>query len=136
MHKFAACILFLGIFFSIAAHADERFTVEIKVDVTDDNASVAREKAMNGANRAAITAVARRISTSEGANKIADMTDAQLVNFIKETSVVNEKNSNIRYMADLRIVINEDLLKEYMKEREIPLIGQNNNISVFYLYIK
>lgn len=46
---------------------------------------------MNSASRAAITAVARRISTSDGAAKIAAMTDAQLVNFIKETSVLNEK---------------------------------------------
>lgn len=125
MRKLAFCILCLGLLFVAEAKADERFSVEIKVDVTDDNASVAREKAMNSANRAAITAVARRISTTEGANRIAGMTDAQLINFIKETSVVNEKNSDIRYMADLRIVINEDLLKEYMKEREIPLVGQN-----------
>lgn len=127
MPKFAAaffiCLsLLLG---SGARAADERFTVEIKVDVTDENASLAREKAMNSANRAAITAVARRISTQDGAGKIAAMTDAQLINFVKETSVVNEKNSDVRYMADLRIVINEELLKEYMQEREIPLLMKN-----------
>lgn len=126
MRKFAACILCLSLLCSFSAKADERFVVEIKVDVTDDNASVAREKALAGATRAAITAVARRISTTDGADKIANMTDAQLINFIKETSVVNEKNSDVRYMADLRIVINEELLKEYMKERDIPLVGQNS----------
>lgn len=127
MRRIAACFLCLSLFWSsLSAASDERFTVEIKVDVTDQNASIAREKAMNSANRAAITAVARRISTSDGAAKIAAMTDAQLVNFIKETSVLNEKNSDVRYMADLRIIINEDLLKEYMKEREIPLVLKNN----------
>ncbi len=122
MRIFAACIISLGLFWSACAFADERFTVEIKVDVTDVDAAKAREKAMNSATRAAITAVARRISTSEGADKIAGMTDPQLLNFIKETSVLNEKNSDVRYLADLKIVINEELLKTYMQEREIPLI--------------
>ena len=115
--------------------ADERFVVEIKVDVTDENASIAREKALSNATKAAITAVARRISTQEGANRIASMSDAQLINFIKETSILNEKNSDIRYMADLRIIINEDLLKEYMKEREIPLVTHSDaSIMVIPLF--
>ncbi len=122
MRKLAVCLLLFGIFLSTPAAADERFTVEIKVDVTDVNASVAREKALNSANRAAISAVARRISTQSGADKIAAMTDAQLVNFVKETSVLNEKNSDVRYMADLKITVNEELLKQYMQEREIPLM--------------
>ena len=111
----------------ISFAADDRFAVEIKVDVTDENASIAREKAMKSATRAAITAVARRISTQDGASQIANMTDPQLLNFVKETSVVNERNSDVRYIADLRIIINEELLKEYMKEREIPLLGKNKN---------
>ncbi len=120
---FAVCFVMLC---GQALASDERFTVEIKVDVTDENASLAREKAMSNANRAAVTAVARRISTQNGAAKIAGMTDAQLINFVKETSVVSERNSDVRYMADLRIVINEDLLKEYMKEREIPMLSSNS----------
>ncbi len=126
MRIFIACILCCGLLYSASASADERFTVEIKVDVTDVDAAKAREKAMNSATRAAITAVARRISTSEGADKISAMTDAQLINFIKETSVLNEKNSDIRYMADLKIVVNEELLKTYMHEREIPLMLQTD----------
>lgn len=126
-------IFILTLFLSTAAFAaDERFVVEIKVDVTDENASIAREKALSNATKAAITAVARRISTQEGANRIASMTDAQLINFIKETSILNEKNSDIRYMADLRIIVNEDLLKEYMKEREIPLISRSD-ISIMVI---
>lgn len=126
MFKKILCIACISLFFSATSHAaDERFTVEIKVDVSDANASLAREKAMNSATRAAVAAVAKRISTSQGAKKIADMTDAQLINFIKETSVVNERNSDVRYMADLKIIINEELLKQYMSEREIPIVTQH-----------
>ena len=113
-------------FLSTMAFAkNEKYTVEIKVDVSDENASIAREKALNSATRAAVNAIAKRISTSDGAKKIANMTDAQIINFVKETSVISEKNSDVRYIADLKIVVNEELLKEYMKEREIPIISKN-----------
>lgn len=104
------------------ANADERFAVEVAVDVTDQNASAARERAMSEANRAAIVAVAKRISTAEGAAKLAEMTDEQLINFIKEVFVIDEKSSSIRYLANLRVVLNEDMLREYMTERGIPLL--------------
>lgn len=102
--------------------ADERFTVDINVDVTDANASAAREKAMNEANRAAVLAVAKRISTADGVARMEGLNENQLVNFIREVSVIEEKTSPVRYIAHLRIVLNEDMLKQYMKERDIPLL--------------
>ncbi len=115
----AALIVVLTV---VPASADERFAVEVAVDVTDQNASAARERAMSEANRAAIVAVAKRISTAEGAAKLAEMTDDQLINFIKEVSVIDEKSSSIRYIANLRVVLNEDMLREYMTQRGIPLL--------------
>ena len=126
MFKFLTCIICISLFLSGNSFAsNEKYMVEIKVDVSDENASIAREKALNSATRAAVNAIAKRISTSDGAKKIAAMTDAQIINFIKETSVISEKNSDVRYIADLKIIVNEELLKEYMKEREIPIISKN-----------
>lgn len=130
MRKLAFILLVLGIFCSSAKADDERFSVDVKVDVTEENSSIARENAMNKASRAAITTVANRISTGEGAAKIAAMTDPQLVNFIKETSVINEHTSNVRYQAELKIVVNEDLLKQYMEERDIPLLSQKDRKKI------
>ena len=127
MFKLLTCIFCISFFLTGNSFAsDEKYMVEIKVDVSDENASIAREKALNSATRAAVNAIAKRISTSDGAQKIASMSDAQIINFVKETSVINEKNSDIRYMADLKIIVNEELLKQYMKEREIPIISQNS----------
>ena len=136
MSKLFTYILCIGLFVSVSAYANnEKYTVEIKVDVSDENASIAREKALNSATRAAVNAIAKRLSTSDGAKKIADMSDAQIINFVKETSVINEKNSDVRYMAELKIVINEELIKEYMKEREIPLITKNiNSVLIIPLF--
>ena len=112
------CFQFIG----AASAADERFSVDINVDVTDVNASTAREKAMSEANKAAVLAVTKRISTADGVARMSTLNENQLVNFIKEVSVIDEKTSPIRYIAHLRIVLNEDILKQYMKEREIPLL--------------
>ncbi|MBE6468073.1 MAG: DUF2066 domain-containing protein [Alphaproteobacteria bacterium] len=126
MSKIFACILCIAVLLTGNVNAaDDRYSVVIKVDVSDENASIAREKALNSATRAAVNAIAKRISTSDGAKKIANMTDAQIINFVKETSVINEKNSDVRYMAELKIVVNDELLREYMKEREIPVVSQN-----------
>lgn len=126
MLKFFTCIVCVCLLFSGNAFAEnEKYAVEIKVDVSDENASIAREKAINSATRAAVNAIAKRLSTSDGAKKIADMNDAQIINFIKETSVISEKNSDVRYIAELKIIVNEELLKEYMKEREIPVVYRN-----------
>ncbi len=105
--------------------ADERFAVDVNVDVTDSNASLARERAMNEANRAAIVEVAKRITTVEGAIRLGSMTDEQLINFIKEISVNSEKTSNIRYIASLRVVLNEGMLRQYMEERQIPILAND-----------
>lgn len=121
----AAVFALLGI--SSAVAADERFSVAVDVDVTAADASQARERAMTEANRAAFLEVSRRITTADGAARLAAMTDAQLLNFIKEVAVEDEKSSSVRYMATLRIVLNEDMLREYMKERQIPLLVQSSS---------
>lgn len=107
--------------------ADSRFTVEVDVDVTDNNASLAREKAMTGANRAAFKELAKRITTDEGVGQLALLSDTQLVNFVKEVSVLSEKVSDVRYMAKLKVVVNEQLLKQYMLEKGIPLLVQTSS---------
>ena len=123
------CIaLLLAVFLvSLVQAADERFTVEVNVDVTDADASKARERAMSEAYRAAIGAVAKRITTADGAAKLATMSDAQLINFVKEVSVADEKSSTVRYIASLRVVLNEEMLKEYMRERGIPVLIQSSS---------
>ena len=75
------------------------YNAEITVDVTAENASVAREKAMTEANRQAYTAVAKRVTTADGVRRLNELNDAQILNFIKEVSIISEKASNVRYIA-------------------------------------
>lgn len=95
------------------------YTVNINVDVTDVNAAAAREKAMNSAYRQAFDIVVRKLTTAQDAAKLSAMTDAQIINFVKEISVVSEKSSNVRYIADLQVTLNEQILKAYLQEKDI-----------------
>lgn len=95
------------------------YMVNINVDVTDVNAAAAREKAMNSAYRQAFDIVVRKLTTAQDAAKLSAMTDAQIINFIKEISVVSEKTSNVRYIADLQVTLNEQILKAYLQEKDI-----------------
>lgn len=122
MFRRGLLLLLAMLLWNSQAFADERYAVEVSVDVTDSSAAVAQQRAMNEAYRAAVVTVARKVTTPEGAAKIAAMTNEQLVNFIKEVSVIEEKRSAVRYMAKLKVVLNEEMLREYMKERDIPVM--------------
>lgn len=92
------------------------------VDVTADNASAARELAMRRANRQAVSAIAANFTTREGVTVLNKLTDDQLLNFIRETTVLEEKTSNVRYLAKLRITANDKILRQYLQEKNVPLV--------------
>ncbi|MBQ9235800.1 MAG: hypothetical protein IJ184_04975 [Alphaproteobacteria bacterium] len=112
---------FLFVLMPVWCFAGDDFAVNIHVDVTAADAAAAREKAHQGAQAAAVTAAAKRLTDAAGVEKIAALNHNQLINFVKETSVSDEKTPVNRYIADLHIVVNMDLLKTYMRERSIDI---------------
>lgn len=117
--RIAAGLLLAFLVCSEARAASSFYDVEVRVDVTDVNAAKAREKAMATANRKAFETVVGRLTTSRQASDLLGLSDQQLLNFIKEISVVSEKSSNVRYIADLLVTVNEDILKSYLSEKEV-----------------
>lgn len=116
------CLLFISIFATLSsaqAGNSPTYSVDIYVDVTEDNAALAKEKAMVQANRTAFGTVARRITTQEGVDRLMTLSDDQILNFIKEVSINSEKASNVRYIANLKVIVNDELLKQYMDEKAI-----------------
>ena len=104
-----------------AAKADDKYMVDVNVDVTAEDASKAREKAMTDANRNAFLQVVKRNTTPLYVEKFADFSNEQILNFIKEVEVSEEKSSSVRYAAKLKILVDGDLLLAYMKENSIPM---------------
>ena len=105
-----------------AKAADNTFIADIYVDISANNATIAKQNAMNEANKRGLITVVKRITTDDAVSKFDALTPEQIINFIKEVDVDDEKTSNTRYIANLKVNINEDLLKIYMKEQNMPFI--------------
>lgn len=115
-------IVFAAWSYAAAAATPSAYFADVTVDVTADNAATARERAMQQANRQAVTAIAANFTTREGLGVLNKLSNDQLLNFIKETTVLEEKASNVRYLAKLRITANDRLLRQYLQEKNVPLV--------------
>ena len=121
MKKYLLCLLFV-IGFINQALAEPRFDADVRVDITAKTVTEAKQKAMSKAVRDGINEVVLRISTNKGVQEINKLTDNQLEHFITGIMVLMEKTSDVRYIADLRISVDGELLKAYLKENDLPLV--------------
>lgn len=125
LHKIIATLLFVSASLIGVACANsnaEVYSSVVSVDVTDVSSAAAREKAMNEANRKAFVSVVGKVATSSAVAKVSSLSDAQIINFVKEVSIVSEKASDVRYIADLQITLNGSLLRTYLKEQGIQFV--------------
>ncbi|MBP5698357.1 MAG: hypothetical protein J6W96_02375 [Alphaproteobacteria bacterium] len=126
-----------SLIFSFSALAEPKFTADISVDETAANVTEAKQKAMSKAKRDGLNEVILGISTEESVKEINKLNDNQLEHFITEIMVLMEKTSDVRYIAKLRISVDENLLKAYMKENDLPLVlGGNSEITLIPLLEK
>ena len=98
------------------------FVQGVKADKTASSAAVAREKAVNDARKKAYDVVLGRIVLTEEKNKIPNPSNLELVNFVSEMAVMNEKTSSVRYMADLDFRFNSGAIKDYLEKNNIGYV--------------
>ena len=137
MRKFVFFSIFaltLLVFFN--ANANDKYMVNVDVDVTSSDSASAREKAMTKANRQAFLEIVNKNTDASYYERFANFTDEQILNFIKEVEVSEEKASSYRYAARLQVLVDGDLLLEYMKENNIPTTYKNSSyvmiVPVYY----
>ncbi len=138
MKKFIFLTLIcLTLITSSRVFASPSFTANISVDETDENVALAKTKALSKALREALNDVILGISTPKAVEEISKLNDNQIQHFIKELQILMEKSSDVRYIADIKIEIKEDILKEYLKENNFPLsINQTKDILLIPLFQK
>ena len=131
--RFCSClVLFLFIFSGTAFSADEDYSSVIDVDVTDTSAAVAREKAMAQANRQALNNAAANFANEEGLHIIHSLSGEQIQYFIKEATVLEEKSSDVRYIAKLKVTVHKNILRQYLQEKGVSEYNFSNEINVLY----
>jgi len=99
-----------------------RFDADVSVDVTAKTVNEAKQKAISKAMREGLSEIVSSISTEASVKELNKLNDNQLEHFITGVMVLMEKTSDVRYIADLKISVDEKLLKSYMAENNMPII--------------
>jgi len=126
--------LFLLTMFAFPVTAADDFFSIVDVDVTDVNASVAKEKAMAQANRKALDEAAQNYTDSKGMEIVRGLSGEQVLYFIKEATVLEEKSSDVRYIAKLKVTVHNNILRQYLQEKGVSDYNYSNNINVIYVF--
>ena len=111
------CLLFIA-----TSIASPLYSVVVSVDETADTVTNAKQLAITKAIRDGLNDVILSISTQEAVDEISKLNDNQIEHFISGLQVLMEKSSNIRYIADLKITVNEKILKDFIRENNFPII--------------
>lgn len=112
------CVLLI-----FSADAAPQYEADVSVDITAKTVTEAKKQAMAKATRDALSQIVRRISTEKSVQELNELNDNQLQHFISGIMVLMEKSSDVRYIADLRISVNEEVLKAYMTENDMPFVA-------------
>ncbi|HMB78028.1 MAG TPA: DUF2066 domain-containing protein [Kiloniellaceae bacterium] len=100
-----------------AARADGVFTVRnVPVDVTADSAVQAREAAIAEAHMAALHVLLRRLVPQEELANLRMPSQNEVLNLAENFSVVNERTSNVRYLADFTVNFNGEAVQDYLRQ--------------------
>lgn len=130
MKKFIL-IFILAILQITTPHAEPMYEADISVDVTAQTVTEAKQQAVNKAVREGLSEIIQNISSTQSVAKLNQLNDNQLQHFITGIMVLMEKSSDVRYIADLRISANKDILKAYMEENDMPfIIGEDLTIYI------
>lgn len=112
-------LLLIGLFISTESWAKIEYEVTVPVDVEAENSVAAKDKAMLQAQRQAFLQTAGQLTSEENVQKLGELSDDAIMHFIEAVSVADEKAGGTKYIANLTVQINEQLLKDYMAENEM-----------------
>lgn len=112
-------LLLIGLFISTNAWAKIGYEVTVPVDVEAENSVAAKDKAMLQAQRQAFLQTAGQLTSEENVQKLNELSDDAILHFVEAVSVADEKAGGTKYIANLTVQINEQLLKDYMAENEM-----------------
>ena len=94
----------------------------IQVDVTAENAALAREQALSDGQKRALMVVMERITPSYVVDQLPELVPDDIINMVQDMSVLNEKTSSVRYMATLEVRFNPDSVRELLRQNGLPYV--------------
>lgn len=74
------------------------------------------------------------MTNEAGMEIINALTDEQIPYFIKAATVIDEKSSNVRYIATFNITIQNDVLRQYLTEKGVMETLPENIFDALYIF--
>lgn len=107
---------------TFAAQANMYLVRDVPVDVTDENATIAREKAVAEAQERAFYLMLKRLTLPSDVSALPILTTEDIQNLVQDYSVAREKTSSVRYIADVSVQFNPDAIQTFFQEYRVPYI--------------
>ena len=92
----------------------------IHVDKTAANATVARKEALTEGEQIAFDTLLRRLTLHRDYQRLPHFKDEETSGYIRDFGVTNEKNSPVRYLADLTYRFKSNEIRGLLRDYEIP----------------
>lgn len=104
-----------------AAAAEDVFTVGgIAVDETAATATAARSVAFRRGQRAAMTALLKRLTRRADHGRLPPVDNERLNFMVQALEVADEKTSNVRYLANMTVAFKPGEVRRLLREARIP----------------
>jgi len=121
---FCACITSLILPFIVltnALAADEIFTAEaVAVDVTARTATEARERGLRAGRVRGLRQVYERLVTRQYHDVLPKLSATEVIDMVRDFTVLNERTSPVRYMADINVRFHPDAVRTSLRFSQIP----------------
>ena len=120
MFKHLILTAFFLLSFPAIANTEEFIVQNIAVDVTDESAVVAQEKAFSTAEVMAFESLLQKMVLPQDLTLIPAPSPEQIKGFITSFSIQDEKRSDIRYVAHLQYRFNSTAIRSFLKNYHVP----------------
>jgi len=102
------------------AQGNKAFTIaDVKVDVTSTSSADARRRALADGQQRAFQRLMRRIVISDDLPRVPKLSKANIDEYVLDFAVANEKNSPVRYLADLTYRFKPQEVRNLLRDLEI-----------------
>ena len=117
---------------AIPAHADDSvFTVSrIQVDETASSATEARELALTAGHRQAWERLIRRLVPLRDQALAPSLSASRIAELVRGFEVVEEKASNVRYLAELRMDFAPEAVRRLLRDSGVPFAETSSKTVV------
>ncbi|MBE6449254.1 MAG: DUF2066 domain-containing protein [Alphaproteobacteria bacterium] len=127
-------LLFLLMSFAFISQtkADMFSVQDIHIDVTAQNATLAREQGLNEAQEKAFYKMLDRLTLFQDTEALPVLTNEDILNLVQDFSISNEKTSSVRYIADVDVQFNPQAIQTFFQEYQVPYVTYSAPTSVVF----